>query len=729
MVQSFRNLAAAARRTPRRDWLLAAALLGAALLAYLPAMRGGLILDDDLHITRPEMQSLAGLARIWTEPGATQQYYPVLHSAFWLEHRLWGDSVLGYHLANVLLHALAALLVGAVARRLFFRPVPAGAAAVSSHARGTGGAWLAAFLFALHPVAVESVAWIAEQKNTLSAVFALGAVLAYLRFDDRRRAAGYLAALALFAAALGSKTSTVTLPAVLVVVLWWRRPGFQWRRDALPLLPWFALAAAVSLVTVSVERRLLEDLGAVLPLGFVGRCLVAGRAFWFYLGKLACPAGLTFFYPRWAVNAGSASQYLFPLAGIALAAWLALLARRHRGPLAAFLCYAGILFPVLGFFDVEWFVFAYVADHLQYLASAVVFIVAAAGFSRALAGLPPAARRSASGAAIAVLAVFGALTWRLSARYCDAVTFYRTAAAMNPGAAMAHNHLGAALVAVPGGMPEARKEFETALRLNPRSAEVHFNLGLVLIQDPDRRLEGVEHLEAAVKLRPGLRSAHCHLGLALLQSPDRRPEALGHLEEAVRRDPADALARDGLGLALLQTPGREGGALGEFEAAIRLRPDFAEAHLHFGRALAATEGRLGEAVAELEESLRLDPNLAEAHYSLGNALQRMPGRDADAMAQFEAALRLTPDFAEARNNLGNSLLKVPGCLPAAANEFREALRLKPDFAEAHNNLGIALARMGRLPEALPHFEEAVRLNPDFKAARENLAQARQFLGR
>ncbi|MEN6452293.1 MAG: glycosyltransferase family 39 protein, partial [Thermoguttaceae bacterium] len=189
------------RRRPIDDWPLAAALFLAVLVAYLPALRGGFIWDDDGHVTRPELRSWHGLYRIWHEPNASQQYYPVLHTAFWIEHRLWGDNTLYYHLVNVLLHTTAAVLVAVVLRRL---AVP--------------GALLAAAIFALHPVHVESVAWISEQKNTLSAVFYLGAMLAYLRFDQTRRPLAYAVAIALFVLGLESKTVTATLPAALLVI-------------------------------------------------------------------------------------------------------------------------------------------------------------------------------------------------------------------------------------------------------------------------------------------------------------------------------------------------------------------------------------------------------------------------------------------------------------------------------------------------------------------------------
>src|SRR4051794_21872006 len=246
-------------RARRRSGWLALALVALTLLAYQPAWHGQPIWDDEAHMTKPELRSLGGLARIWTEPGATQQYYPVVHSLFWFEHQLWGDAVLPYHLVNILLHVGAALLLVRLLRQL---AVP--------------GAWLAGAIFALHPVHVESVAWISELKNTLSGVCALGAAVIYLRFDDSRRAKFYLTAFVLFSLGLLAKTVIATLPAALLVIFWWQRGKLSWRRDVLPLLPFFAAGLAASFVTIWMERTQIGAVGSDFQLSVVERCLIAG---------------------------------------------------------------------------------------------------------------------------------------------------------------------------------------------------------------------------------------------------------------------------------------------------------------------------------------------------------------------------------------------------------------------------------------------------------------------
>jgi len=361
MVASVRFSGTFPTASPRlRTAVFCAAIFLAALAAYLPAIRSGLIWDDDAHITKPELRSAAGLGRIWFELGATQQYYPVLHSAFWAEHRLWGDAAPGYHLVNVLLHAASACLLAALLRRL---AVP--------------GARLAAFVFALHPVCVESVAWISEQKNTLSTAFYLLAALAFLRWRGIGRdsppaepagSRAYWLASGLFLLALLSKSVTATLPAALLVVLWWKQGRLSWKWDIRPLVPWLAMGAAAGYFTAWVERTYIGAQGTSFELTILERCLLAGRVVWFYLGKLLWPQELIFIYPHWQVDAAAGWQYLF-LAGIAaLAAAFWLLRHRTRGPLAALLLFTGTLFPVLGFFNVYPFIFYYVADHFQYLA-------------------------------------------------------------------------------------------------------------------------------------------------------------------------------------------------------------------------------------------------------------------------------------------------------------------------------------------------------------------------
>ncbi len=320
------DIAPAARPFKSWDWFFAAAVVAAVFLVYRPAWQGGFIWDDNFHVTRPELRTSHGLIRIWFDVRATTQYYPFVHSAFWVEHKLWGDATLSYHLVNIFLHVTAALMVALILRRL---AIP--------------GAYLAAAIFALHPVHVESVAWITELKNTLSAVLYLGAAMLYLRFDRTRKTAWYLAALGLFSLALASKTVTGTLPGALLVIFWWQRGKLSWKKDVLPLVPFFLLGAGMGMITAWWELEFNRCVGPDFEFTRVQRILIAGRGAWFHLWKLFWPANLTFIYPRWQIDSGAWRQYLYPLCGAALLAALWAIRRTTRAPLAALLFFGGTL--------------------------------------------------------------------------------------------------------------------------------------------------------------------------------------------------------------------------------------------------------------------------------------------------------------------------------------------------------------------------------------------------
>ena len=677
-------------------WLTAALILGLTLACYWPALRGGLLWDDDAHVTRPSLQSASGLWQIWSNPRATQQYYPLLHSAFWIEHRLWGDSTLGYHLANVLLHATAAVLLVAVLRRL---RVP--------------GASLAGLLFAVHPVCVESVAWISEQKNTMSLVLYLLAAHAYLRFDGERGLPGaarpYLLASFLFVLALLTKSVTATLPAALLVVLWWQRGRLSWR-DAWPLVPWFAAGISGGLLTALLERKLIRAEGAEFDLTLLQRFLLAGRVVWFYLGKLSWPSGLSFVYPRWDVRTAAAGWALGLLAAALVTAALWLLRRRTRGPLAAWLFFVFSLFPALGFFNVYPFIYSYVADHFQYLAC-MGPLALAAGAVTAVLGQTGRGRPFLAPLCYGVLAAgLGALTWSHCTIFRDNQALYRATIARNPGCWMAHNNLGNLLAEIPGRLKDAISEYEEALRLKQDYAEAHHNLGLALSRMPGRLNDAAAQYEEALRARPDYAKAHDSLGNALAQMPGRLSDALAQYREAVRLDPDSAAAHNNLGSALIRTPDGGNNAVSQYEEALRIKPDFADAHNNLGAALAVIPGRLDDAVAHYEEALRLKPDLAEAHYNLAIALAKMPGRLGDAVAQYEGALHLRPDFAQAHARLG-ALLCQMGRIREGTEHLATAIRLQPGFAEAHFALGAALLQAGRKDDAAAEYERVLKLRP------------------
>lgn len=585
------------------SWLGWLALLAVCLAVYWPALHGAMLWDDDAHITRPELRDTFGLARIWFEMGATQQYYPVMHSAFWLQHRLWGDDTTGYHVVNILLHAGSAGLIVVLMRRLKL-----------------AGAWFAAGLFALHPVCVESVAWISELKNTLSTFFYLLALLAWLRFDAGRETATtpprnawrwYAVATLLFVLAALTKTVTVTLPAALLVIVWWRRGAIRWR-DVTPLLPWFAFAVVAGLTTAWVERHLVGATGEAFTLNLIERTLLAGRIAWFYVGKLFWPAGLIFIYPRWDAIAIGWLPLLTALAIVA-AFWGM---RRHcRGPLAIALLFGGTLFPALGFFDVYPFQYSYVADHFQYLASIAIFAGVGHGLTIGLGKLKSPVPRLREGLAVALLLTLGILSWRQAHEYRDNITLYRATLAKNPACWMAAYNLGLEY-ANRGDFAAAVPLYRDALRLKPDYAEVHSNLGLALLNLGAPPQEALTEFETALQLKPSLWQTRANLANVLMSTPGREPEALAHYWRAVIEQPTTGWLRLNLGYALQTDPARRAAALRQFQIALTLQPHYWEAEYSIAHLLLSWPGREREAIPHLETVRRLNPGFEPARQLL-----------------------------------------------------------------------------------------------------------------
>ncbi len=646
----------------KQDLILGLLLLVFTLAVYQPVWNGKQLWDDDAHITKTELRSPGGLGRIWTELGATQQYYPLLHSVFWIEHHLWGDSTLGYHVVNILLHFISAVLLVFILHRL---KIP--------------GAWLAGAVFALHPVQVESVAWITELKNTLSGVFCLSAALVYLKYEQERETRAYALALGLFMLGLMSKSVIATLPVSLLAVIWWKRGRIDWKQDGVPLLPFFIVGIASGLFTAWVEHKVIGAGGSEFDFTIIERCLIAGRAVWFYLSKIAWPVDLVFIYPRWTVSQSVWWQYVFPMAGLILAGVLWWQRNRWRAPLAALICFTATLFPALGFFNVFPFRYSFVADHFQYLACIGPIVLTAAVVS----GLNVLKGNRQVMLSMAALLVLGVLTWRQSGMYADAETLYRTIIRENPACWMAHTNLG------------------------------------LLLSDSDRKDEAMAHYQKALAINPNTVEAHTNLG-TILEARGQVDEAIAHYQKALEIKPDSAEAHNNFGIALAHR-GQVDEAIAHFRRALEIKPDYAEAHRNLGQILAGRR-QIDEAIAHYRKALEIKPDYAEAHNNFGIALAHS-GQVDEAIAHFRKALEIKPDYAEAHNNFGIALAHS-GQVDEAIAHYRKALEIKPDYAEAHNNVGIALAHSGQVDEAIAHFLRALAIKPDFVDARRNLETAR-----
>ena len=334
------------------DWLVAAALVAAAYLVYLPSWHGGFLLDDDIHLLNNPVLKPGGLAGIWV-PGGYINYWPLTFTAYWLQFQLWGLQPLGYHLVNLALHALSALLVWRVLVRL---QLP--------------GAMFAAAIFALHPVNVESVAWIAQLKGILSLVLALVSMLFYLDSDrDASRWRYGLAIVAFLLSAL-AKGTAITLPVVLLACAWWQRGRIEWR-DLLRVVPYLLIGAVMAGIELWGQHFMAQG-DVIRTDGFFSRAAVAGCAVWFYFGKLLLPLNLCPIYPRWTIDERSVLSYLPGILLVTVLAW-AWWGRGAWGRPVVMLivCYVALLLPVLGFVNITFMQYSLVADHWQYIATIV----------------------------------------------------------------------------------------------------------------------------------------------------------------------------------------------------------------------------------------------------------------------------------------------------------------------------------------------------------------------
>ncbi|HUT23250.1 MAG TPA: tetratricopeptide repeat protein [Sumerlaeia bacterium] len=509
------------------------------LAAYLPALSAGFVWDDDVAlIQNPLIPARNGLWKIWTQPSAIPRethYWPLFYTSFWLECRLWGFLPFGYHLTNVVLHLINTLLFWRLLQRL---KVP--------------GAWIAAAVFGLHPVHVESVAWIVARKDLLSTAFYFLAFLAWLRFEERGSKGSYAAALVLFACGMLSKSIVVSLPAALAACVWWRKGRID-RRDAAFLAPFFVLALAIALADFAFSRCVGAP--SAFPLSFPDRLAIAGRALWFYAGKIVWPRGLVAVYPRWATDPRWARNLMFPLSAALVAGVLWGLRRRiGRGPFAAVFLFAATLGPMLGFIDFDFMRLSFVADRFQYLASASPIALIAAGLAKGAERLGrQCGQWVLTGTLCLVLPILGFLTWRQSALYRNSEALFRHNVEVNPEAWLAHDSLATALLRR-GARAEAIKRYRQALNLYPENPTALNNLGSTLAEGGQSE-EAIRCFREALRLEPGFAKAHFNLGRVLeAQSPQGAAEAAAHYRRVLAVDPTWAPALERLAWILATHP-------------------------------------------------------------------------------------------------------------------------------------------------------------------------------
>jgi len=576
-----------------------AVIMLAVVLSYLPTLRAGFVFDDwILLVQNPLILAADGLNRIWFTAQAPD-YYPVTWTSWWLQWRLWGANPLGYHLVNVLMHAVNAVLVVQVLRRLDVRR-----------------AWLTGLIFAVHPVNVAAVAWVSEQKTGLSMLFFLTTALAYLRFQRGGRWRWYAASIICYLLSLLAKPLAVMWPVVLLGLVWWKQRQFA-RRDLALCLPYIAASLVIAPLTVWFQAvRVLEGQPARTD-GFLARLAGAGWAAWFYIFKALIPVRLCMIYPRWEIDPSRAFVYLPGLLLIAILVYCWV--NRHgwgRDALAGAGYFLIMLFPVLGFFDQGFYRYSFVADHWQYPAIPGLIALVVGGIAVVVARWPrsfgPAVR---AGGALVVIGL-GALTWNQSLIYFDDETLWRDTIAKNPTAWLAYNNLGATL-GKHGRVPEAIASYQAALRVKPDYADALSNLAM-LVHDEGRVDEALGYWRAAIHCQPDHVESLNNLGATYAGQGDFRHATL-YLSLVLIVKPEDFDAHMNLGTVYLNQS-KPGKAVEQFQAATRVDPRAPQAWQNLGLALAGS-GRFPQAIDAFQQVLRIDPtNLAarEALRQLGD---------------------------------------------------------------------------------------------------------------
>ncbi len=719
-------------------------ILGVLVAAsYLPALWGEFVWDDFLLTKLKAVSSWEGIWQLWFDPSTAYlqrdavegHYWPLLYTTFWIEHKLWGFNPLGYHAVNLLLHFVNTVLLWRLLSRL-----------------GVPGAWLAAAVFAVHPLHTESVAWVISRKDQLSALFYLTAFFMWIRFIEEPRPKRYVSALLLFAAALLCKSVAITLPAALLIWQWWKE-GRVTARYFLRVAPFFLVGLVVGGFDIWFYK---SKTALAFDYSIYERVLIASRALWFYLEKLLWPTDLAVIYPRWEIDATDALVWVYVVAAVAVAATLWIMRRRvGRGPLACALFFAVTLSPTLGFVDYSYMGHSFVADRFQYLAGigVIVFFVAAA--VRVADRLSPVGNRAAKIAALVLLALLGAATWNQTGVYKNEVSLFKHVISFNPGSWAAHQNLGMALLRL-NEFEEAEGHLRRSLEIFPLNPKAFRNLGEAL-KGRERYEESLKWYRAAAGFEPDEPLNHLGMGTVFFQM-GRYPEAISSMKRALelqsdlstaprihsligqgfrkmeRHDEADKHFDLSVKLGMETNPRDRGvlfpraedlrgrklyeESLKWYRSAIDMDPDFALAYAGMGDSLYQL-GRYPEAVSSIKRALDLEPDLPIAptlRYLMGQALQGI-GPSHDVQDQTSSTSTGESGLSNARTLFSRAEdLRAQKRYEESLKWYRDALREYPDFALVYAGMGDSLYRLGRYEEAVSSMKRVFELMPDFPMA-------------
>jgi tetratricopeptide (TPR) repeat protein len=573
-----------------KNWLFVIALIAAVFLVYHPVWHAGFIWDDDTFLVNNPLIKLSnGLYQFWFTTKASD-FYPLTFTTLWLEWRLWGGTnPLGYHIVNVLLHALSAVLIWRVLAHL---RMP--------------GAWLAAALFAVHPVNVQSVAWITELKNTLAMLFYVTSLLFYLRFEDTARWRWYGMALGFFVFALLSKTAAVPLPIVLLGLAWWQRDRVS-SRDVRLTLPFFGIALLLGLITVWFQYHSIGS-EIVRADSFWSRLAGAGWAVWFYLYKALLPVNLIFVYTKWQIDATKLLSYVPGLLVLACAVFFL---RFRKGWGKAWLFGLGyfvvMLLPVLGFLNIYFMRYSLVADHWQYFSIIGPIGLVAAGITWASDRLKKRNVFLVPVFSAILLLVLGVLTWRQTCNYSDVETLWNMTIARNPACWMAYNNRGNVYKDL-GNYRQAIEDYDRAIEINPGFAAAYNNRGIAYKGLGNYR-QTMEDYNRAIESNPDYAEAYNNRGNAY--------KDLGNYRQAIE----------------------------DYNRAIEINPGFAAAYMNRGNTYNVL-GNYRQAIEDYNRTIEIKPDYAASYNNRGAAYSSL-GNYKQAIEDYDRAIEIKPDFVEA----------------------------------------------------------------------------------
>jgi protein O-mannosyl-transferase len=661
------------RQAPALDWkwiLQAAVIALAAFWVFWPARNGQWIGDDSLYITsNPLLNDPARLWKAWFHPGSFVEYYPIEQSFQWAQWQLWHNETLGYHLTNIVLHVISALLIWRLLSRFGLRL-----------------AWLGGLIFAVHPMMVDSVALINELKTALSLPPFLLAMEFYIDYEEKGRWRDYGLALGLFVIAMLCKITMAAFPVVILLYAWWKRKRIGWR-DLVASAPFFAVALILSLLTIWSGEWYGQLLGASTDLtsqsGWWFRLVLAGQIICFYLSRCLLPFAPMPIYHRWTVDPSAPGQFLpwFIICGMIFYLWT----KREtwgRHALLGLGFFLIMLGPFLGLHWISYMNETWVLEHLLYIPIIGPIGLVVAGLEQVDKQLPHAYRPCGIGVVAVAVALLAFQSHAYAAMYINEETICAYTITQNPESVMAHYNLAGELLKK-GKFDEAMNQLRTAVALDPRNPEAENDLGDALLQK-GRVDEAIDHLRKSLKLNPDNLAAQSNLGEAFFQK-GLVDDAIAQYRKALKIDAGNIEVLSNLGEAFLQ------------------------------------KGRFDEAIAWYEKAQEINPGNPQVHFNLGNAFFQK-GQIADAIAQHQRAVEINPDYTEAHYNLGVELLNS-GKIDGAIEHLQKVVENSPAFPDAHNNLGIAFAQKGQLGDAIAQFEETLRLDPNNGSAQKNLADA------